>query len=89
MGGPVVVHGSFRLSVPEGEAAVPIGLLLTGDRLPGPYTLQLWVPAKANVGQFAVDLAETLRLPPQRYFAYAFSSTGFFGPAPFELTEAS
>jgi hypothetical protein len=87
-GDPLIVHGSFRLPVADGEETVAIGLLLTGDRLPGPYTLQLWVPAKESIGQFAVDLAEAMALPPQRYFAYAFSGTERFGPATFELAES-
>lgn len=84
------------LGDPKAKSVLPLGLLLTGDRLPGPYLLQLQVPVYEDphpetglaAGALALDLSEHMRLPAQTYFAYAFSGTAMGGPASFVLEEA-
>jgi hypothetical protein len=75
-------------------AVIPVTLVVTGGRVPGPYVARLQVPIyeavgedSLGVGHFALDLCQVLGgLGAQNYFVYAFSGSAFFGPVSIELS---
>ncbi len=75
-------------------AVIPVTLVMTGGRVPGPYVARLQVPVYGAIdgdsparGQFAVDLCQVMGgLGAQKYFVYAFSGSAFCGPFTMELS---
>lgn len=107
--GALVVRGTVSLPLlehqvvkdhpvgdPEARAVVPVGLLLTGEDLAGPFVVDLGVPvhelpepgAPAR-GYFSLDLLTTKAMShrrAQKYWLWAFAGEALSGPTELVLT---
>jgi hypothetical protein len=106
--GELVVRGTFQVPLlewqkvgdtpvgdPEAKAVVPVGLLLAGERVAGPFVLDLAVPlhelpaeGKPARGHFMVDLLKTDAMSHrtrQRYWLWAFAGEALAGPYEVDL----
>jgi hypothetical protein len=98
----LTVHQTQELLLESEESAIPalipLTLLLTGSRAPGPLLIPMWVPcydeltpdslAAEVTGTFTLDLFDTQALghrEPQVYYLYAFADKILAGPLRFEL----
>ena len=101
----LTVHQTQELLLDSEEPAIPalipLTLLLTGSRAPGPFLIAMRVPcydeltadspAAEVTGTFSLDLFDTEALghrEPQIYYLYAFSDKVLAGPVKFELVSA-